>query len=1845
MSEVFKRDKRGDKILALDGVIRRDRTTATAAILAVWQKQLNDHWVEYVRLHEDVIDRTGDRLLDDEQQAYDVIEVAYYQVCVALEEIREALAPPPAAPIVAAAVQPEAGGQLQRRQTTLTMRLTNALGRVNEDMHQLPVGQLDALRDSIVQLYAQVQAVALERIENGAAVEQMMVAEAALDGLYMEALGALNTERERRNVVAPVVAPAPLMNGLQRDADALKLPQFHITPFDGSFEKWEAFRESFTHGIHNRANMAAVVKLQYLKSFLRGAPEELIQNVGLRDDNYAGAWQLLIDRYNNNQELVTSHLRVLTSFSQCRQNADDLRRLTNTTASTLLALRNLGRPVNEWSDWIVFHICEKIDKESRKLWRQQQSTREELPTWDELDRFLQSRVRALAADGEASTSCGGIRNQGKSNKVQAHATATSSQRNQAACIPNAQSAQTTHSGGCGFCRGSHLISFCADFKRLTVPDRRRMAAEKSLCFICLQTGHRAQQCTVNRVCQSCQQKHNTMLHDNIRTAATSDPTVQANTAVMSTTADLRQRPHVILATAIVNVKDAAGGIHQLRAFLDNGAEHSFVSECAAQLLQLPRQSENESLSAISGINAGRCTQSIWMQVSDRLGNGFVSTVNAFVLKRVTDDFKPVPPQETDGWPHIRDLALADPEFMMRRRIDLLLGSDIYWDCVLPDLCRYDGLPTAQNSYFGWLIGGTRRNANAADRAIQTHHVKVDTLLENFWELEETTSVRRFTVDEENCEAFYAATTTRDANGRMHVRLPLRYDDVNFGESQRFAVQRQIQIERRFAAHPDFAEQYRAFMETYLRLGHMKEVVGAHVDLSRSRLMQLSTGRDYYIPHHAVIKESSSTTKLRVVFDASRRTTNGVSLNDQLHIGPRLQDNLTAIMMRWRQHRVAYCADIEKMYRQILVDEPDSDLQRIVWRPSVNEPMKVFRLSTVTYGTAAAPYLAIKSMQTLAILERERHPIGARIVLNNFYVDDVLGGADSVSECITGQEQLIALLTSGGLSLRKWASNSDAVLAQVPPAHRETQLPLSIEDGSSISTLGVQWHPASDELGFNIDIAGESDAWTKRSFLSAASRLYDPLGWLAPCIIVVKMLFQSLWKCKLEWDDVLPTELAQEWETMRLALHALADVRISRWIGTSSGDNIELHGFCDASMSAYAAVVYVRVSGGEVTRIQNICAKTKVAPLKVVSLPRLELCGAVLLVKAINDVVAAMQWENVKIHCWSDSTIVLAWLRGHPSQYNVFVANRTAEIQRTLPAHHWQHVVSGDNPADCASRGMTPSQLLQHKLWWTGPEWLTQAPSCWPAQSDVWETREETRTRACPAVVRPRCWDLITKYSSWRKLVRMTALCTRFVHNYLCRKENRRIEPLTSTELIHAREFWVRTAQHMSFSAEIRALQHDGQICKSSPLRSFNPVYSTDRILRIGGRLANAHEMTAAARSPAIIPRRCELSALLISDAHEQTLHGGPALMLAYIRRAYWLIDGANEVRRYVSRCTTCFRYTAKPAQQLMAALPAARVVPSRPFKHCAMDYSGAILVRSAKGRGLHATKAYVAVFVCLATKAVHIELASDLTTTGFIAAYERFVARRGGCSDLYSDNATNFVGAARTFLQSERKLFDARVQSALATRGTKWHFSPPLSPHFNGLAESAIRSVKHHIRRVVGESTLTFEELTTVLSKIEACLNSRPISPLSSDPTSYDVLTPAHFLIGEPTVVISQADVSTAKISSLTRWQLTHQMVQRVWKRWSLEYLHTLQQRRKWQTTRDNIRVGDMVLVMEDNLPPAKWSMGRVSEAHPGDDGRVRVVTIRTKGTVFKRSVVKIAKLPLDDDDAEDTRTTSNYIV
>ncbi|XP_011858073.1 PREDICTED: uncharacterized protein LOC105555658, partial [Vollenhovia emeryi] len=351
--------------------------------------------------------------------------------------------------------------------------------------------------------------------------------------------------------------------------------------------------------------------------------------------------------------------------------------------------------------------------------------------------------------------------------------------------------------------------------------------------------------------------------------------------------------------------------------------------------------------------------------------------------------------------------------------------------------------------------------------------------------------------------------------------------------------------------------------------------------------------------------------------------------------------------------------------------------------------------------------------------------------------------------------------------------------------------------------------------------------------------------------------------------------------------------------------------------------------------------------------------------------------------------------------------------------------------------------------------------------------------------------------------------------------------------------------------------------------------------------------------------------------HLRLLHCPPEQLLSAVRQRYWPLSGRREARKIVRSCVSCFRFRPTVPELKMGDLPKQRVTGlGRPFRSTGVDYAGPLQLRESRRRGrIHISKGYIAIFTCLSTKAVHIELVSDLTTEAYLAALNRFTARRGICSKIFSDNGTNFVGAARelkevyTFL--ERK--SSEIEDNLARRRIKWSFIPPHAPHFGGIWEAAVKVAKRRLYTVTKGRVLTFEECSTLLSQIEAIMNSRPLMPLSSDPNDLSALTPAHFLIGDSLIQPAQHDFTEISENRLTHWQNRQRLLQQFWIRFHKEYLNELQPRTKWTASGDNIELNTVVLIKEDHTPPLQWALGRITALHPGQDGVVRVVTVKTQ--------------------------------
>lgn len=1647
-----------------------------------------------------------------------------------------------------------------------------------------------------------------------------------VERLFTEALGTLTDQLTAFTPVKTTTEKPSQPPAAQTVITRISIPT-NIPKFSGSILEWPSFKDLFSSVVINNDELTNVQKLQHLKLNISGEAAELLRDVLITDANYDSSWQSLIDHYENERIVVNTHLnRLLNIPPMTKESCSELKSILLTTTQSIRALKNLGRPTKHWDDWLVFITVQKLDHMSRKDWEKAVSGSKDLCTFTELEDFLESRVRTLEVLDSLK-----VHHNSKVSHTQQNSTSNSSNQNRNSVKAN----HTTPGNKCPLCGAKHGIGFCSAFRRKSIIQRREFLLKENLCFNCLGRNHQVSECPSSHNCRRCQSRHHTMVHldseadqESHKSNSQSFQAQQATTTISSNL--VNSVPHikrVLLATAILNVKARNGTLIKLRALLDQGSQATFITEAAVQLLNLKKQRICVPILGIASTSAGSSKSRVQLSFMSATQPTQCFSIDALVLPKLSN----LLPDSSFGpsqWSHLMDLQLADPQFHLSSKIDIILGADIYGSLLIEGLRTGPiGSPIGQNTVLGWIVsGGVHTDTPKTSIAIFNINVDyqaIDHQLKRFWEVEEVDTAHTMNEDDLLCEEYFKQTHRRNPDGRYVVRLPFssRENLMNdFGNSRPHAVARLFQVEKMLDKDINLKTSYHNFMREYAELGHMRPVT-------------CQSSVNFYIPHHCVQKTDSSSTKLRVVFDASRKSSSGFSLNDKLLTGQKLQRDLPSIILRWRMHRYVFISDIEKMFRQISVHEDDIDLQRIVWRNSSNDPPLDYNLLTVTYGTASAPYLAIRVLHQLASDEATNFPNAAEVLVRDCYVDDILSGAESLETCQSLQNELINLLKSGGFTLKKWSSNHPQLLSHLPHDYIEN-CNFQISDDEALKALGVYWSPQTDLFAFKIQLDTITSDPTKRDLLSDIARLFDPLGWLGPVIIRGKIMLQQLWLTGLGWDDPLPESLAEKWLQFRSQLINLEAIKIPRWIMLSdSVKGVEVYGFSDASICAYAAVVYVRIIQADNSIHSNILtSKTKVAPIKQLSLPRLELCGAVLLTRLINKVLPALDISNVSTCAFTDSSIVLAWLKGHASRWKTFVANRVSKIQSNLHSIQWRHIQSLQNPADCASRGITPFDLKNHNLWWHGPIWLRQNKSLWPASTDFAKCETNVEEKVIANISTTINCNIIERFSSLNRLVRSVAYLFRFINNAKSQINERYFGPLTTTELKSARIACVKFVQGLSYQAEINDLRLRKSVQRKSKIISLNPFLDKNGVLRVSGRLVHSN-LGFDEKHPIVLPKVNKFTDLVINAAHIEMMHGGAQLTLNHIRRKYWIVDGRNKVRLFIGRCVTCYRNAPKISSQLMGDLPGTRVNPSRPFMHTGVDYAGPIVLRMYKGRCNKTYKAYIAVFICFATKAVHLELVTEQSSQAFITAFLRFTARRGICSDLYSDQGTNFVGA-KTILRNN--LFIATRQQAneialsLSQHGTQWHFNPPGAPHHGGLWEAAVKSTKYHLKRCIGQTTLTYEEMSTLLCQVEACLNSRPLCRLTNDPDDVDVLTPGHFLIGGPLRSVPEPNLLEKNVNRLQRYQLVQHMYQSYWRRWSSEYLNVLQQRVKWRTEQPNIKIDDIVLLRDDRYPPAQWPLGRIIKVFPDAKGHVRVVSVKTRDSIFNRPITKVCSLPFN---------------
>ncbi|XP_055918311.1 uncharacterized protein LOC129950394 [Eupeodes corollae] len=1143
------------------------------------------------------------------------------------------------------------------------------------------------------------------------------------------------------------------------------------------------------------------------------------------------------------------------------------------------------------------------------------------------------------------------------------------------------------------------------------------------------------------------------------------------------------------------------------------------------------------------------------------------------------------------------LPLADPTFSKPNLTYMLFGVGFFAKIVMSVIQRNIDGTTLIETTLGIVVFGEEGDETTGQPISCIQYKKedqLDKLLERLWQQDQIRAGSKYS-EEALAEKHFKETHRRDESGRFIVKIPIKEEIKELGSSREIALRRFFYLEKRLEKHPEIRKIYIEKMREEIQLGHLAE--------AKERPKQGEMV--YYIPHHCIPKDN------RIVYDASCKTDNGISLNDIQMLGPKMQKDLQETIMRFRRHRIAIYADIRKMFNQVKLAKEQWNLQRLFWREDSNQKLKEYWLTVVTFGLTASPFVAVRSVIETARLAKENYPKAAKAIEEDFYIDDCTTGAHTVKEAIKLAKEIDTILKGAKFELRKWKSNSNAVIQAMDSESEKTLL---FSEGEGTTILGLKWLIEEDKFTFMVKNPKFDGIITKRKIVSHVAQLYDPNGYISPVTIIGKILIQDIWRSRIDWDDRPATEIERRWSEFWDSIRYLENFKIERWLGSGGSTSIQVHGFSDSSEAALGAVVYLRANyGNRVITSKLLTSKTRVAPLKMVTIPRLELSAAELLSKMIKEIMESMEWKGTEYVLWIDSSPAFYWIRKETRDLRTYVANRVASIQANTEIRNWRHIDGKENPADLLTRGMLPKELVGNNLWLHGPSWIIKEEQEWPKSGIMEginkEMENEMKIHSISQFKEPISIGLgrgrgkvpLLEYvSKLEKAVNIVSYVNRYIDNWIESRRNlkprrkrrkgpQEVMPPTREEKAGAMEYLIRISQQEYYNREITALKAGKALPEKSKIISLKPILDKNNILRVGGGVGRS-EIDYEMKHPAIVANGSILAGLLMEYAHRSTEHGGIQVMMQFIRQQYWIPKLRNGLRNYIHKCVVCVRLNARMEGQLMAELPSERVQVGKPFLSTGVDYAGPFqlgkpgkLGRKNKGQG---EKWWVAIFVCLRTRAIHIEPVTDLSSMAFIATYERFIARRGRCEKMFSDNGTAFVGASKELNKALRIFSDKDMLDHLHRKGTDWRFMTPAAPHQGGIYEAAVKSMKFHLRRIMGQRMLPPEEFRTLLTQIEAILNSRPLHPLSEDPMDIQALTPGHFLVGEPLILPLPFRLDDRSDSVRTAlWKELQRMIQHFWVRWQSEYLTTLQERKKWRREKENIKVGQLVVLRSENFP------------------------------------------------------------
>lgn len=1564
-----------------------------------------------------------------------------------------------------------------------------------------------------------------------------------------------------------------------------EVPIFNGDPLH--FMNWANMFESLVHN----ARCSVAEKMGLLRASLGPECLKLVAGFTNSTTDYGEALKLIHKRYGDPQELRRAHLQALRDLPRVEDG--DPRNFPSFADGIQGHLRVITRLLPRKDgllDVLMDELSHKMDREHFFHW---DNFAKDLEDDEKIHAFGDWAMERARRDRYFQTD----KSQSSKNKMKAQVNG----------IESKSGSNNNSTSSCKICRGMHKEKNCEKFKILPTLKKREMARNCGLCYLCLESDHYFPNCphmnTWSCRRDGCGGKHHSWLHLE-KEKTNVDPLSRKDDAAVQLNSVHRSG-----CLGVIPIYCSYNGKEFIaNALIDEGSDTSLVSESLVSKLGVRRPKKRAIRLNLVSKEVDQYLSSVKFQIRGPFSQDG-SSFEALVLPQVCPNLKPLAWRERkDGMAHLQDLPLIDCD----RKVDILVGLD-HGDLLVPLEVRRGAReePYAMRCKLGWVVRGqlpedqVKHKDSHSINFIHESCTPLETLVRRFfaaetfgsedpkkedpiWSLKESFAMKLI---EQGTKKIL------DEPGYV-VELPWRGEARPINDST-MAMKRLSSLHKKMERNPDFAEDYKTAIKKYMNNGYAVKVIGDE---------EINHPQQRWIPHHEVYKDPSQR-KLRVVFDSATKY-HGESLNDHLYTGPPLQNDLFRLLIRFREYAVASTADVEAMYSRIRVTKDDARFHRFLWSDSSNKEPELFEMTGVVFGDASSPCQAIHVLWRTA--EEFGTPELLDLIKTQFYMDDFLNSYKTKEEAISTNRAVSEILSNGNFHLTKWMSNSREVCDTSPA---ET-LDLVTEEGR---VLGMSWNIKSDTMSFTLKGLAQEASFTRRKLLGKVAGIFDPLGIASPFTVKGKIRIQHLSRLSLDWYEEVPEEEKIWWSRWTSSAFNLSGVEFDRCLIPQGILTSQIHTFCDASEEAFAAATYLRhvmENTGKI-KVALVMARTRLAPTKPISVAKLELNAALLGARLATTISQVLREPIEQRFFWTDSSAVRGWLQGTASFFKPFVSNRIGEIQTLTTSSEWRHVPGKFNPADLATRSEFHPDVVP-KMWIHGPEFLKREEIFWPNDIKTKKNFEDIKPKF---EIYSNTIESQPTHSHWWKDLKTL--------DEALKKITKDTEHLERDMALKRLILW---AQQESFHEELNCVKRSKDLRKTSRLLGLTPFLDDDQLLRVGGRLERA-QVPYDLCHPIVLDPKHPLTILILDDLHVRGNHGGTNHALYLLRQTYHVLRGREAVKKAQRRCDFCVRRSAKPLSQLMSGLPPNRLdCPSPPFYHTSVDYFGPYQILVSRNK---TDKRWGAIFTCLTTRAVHLEVSRGLSSENFLMAFRMFETIRGRPATMYSDNGTNFIGARKVV--------------AVPETGITWNLQPPGAPHWGGAHEALVKSVKRTMDAILAKEDkskrhLKEDEFRMLLGEIMAFLNSRPLGYESGDPNEPSALTPNHFLLLRPNQTIPARDYQ--QMSPRKHYHYLQKLIDDVWKRWNKEFLPLMLARDKWRNQNRNLLVGDMVLVVDPLAPRGQWKVGPILEVFPGNDGLVRAAKVNLSGGALVRPITKLCLLqptetskPDDEKGGEDAGT------